>query len=236
MSSVAEAASVFDLFGVSDSEVSPYILARRKFMPKEEYNRTVAELASSSTLYVGNLSFFTTEEQIYELFQRVGDVKRIIMGLNKHTKTPCGFCFVEYYTHEDALSAVRLLSGTKLDDRPIRADLDPGFKEGRQYGRAADGGQVRDAHRVEYDPDRPTDPLAAAQTPSSSSAAKSTDSPRPSSHHDSSERSAKRPKTGSVPFSAPSSSFSPSSSSSSSSSSRAVPVDAISEDGSAEQQ
>ena len=53
-------------------------------------------LKRSTTLYVGNLSFYTTEEQIWELFSRAGDVKRIVMGLDKHKKTPCGFCFVEY--------------------------------------------------------------------------------------------------------------------------------------------
>ena len=52
-------------------------------------------LAQSSTLYVGNLSFYTTEEQIYELFSKCGDIKRIIMGLDRNKKTPCGFCFVE---------------------------------------------------------------------------------------------------------------------------------------------
>lgn len=50
----------------------------------------------STTLYVGNLSFYTTEEQIHELFSKCGDVKRIIMGLDSMKKTPCGFCFVEY--------------------------------------------------------------------------------------------------------------------------------------------
>lgn len=45
---------------------------------------------------MGNLSFYTTEEQIHELFGRCGDVKRIVMGLDKFKKTPCGFCFVEY--------------------------------------------------------------------------------------------------------------------------------------------
>jgi len=54
------------------------------------------KLLTSSTLYVGNLSFYTTEEQIHELFNRAGDIKRIIMGLDKLRKTPCGFCFVEY--------------------------------------------------------------------------------------------------------------------------------------------
>jgi len=52
-------------------------------------------LATSTTLYVGNLSFFTTEEQIYEVFSKCGEIKRIIMGLDRNTKTPCGFCFVE---------------------------------------------------------------------------------------------------------------------------------------------
>ena len=45
---------------------------------------------------MGNLSFYTTEEQIHELFSRAGDLKRIIMGLDKIKKTPCGFCFIEY--------------------------------------------------------------------------------------------------------------------------------------------
>ena len=39
---------------------------------------------------------YTTEEQIHELFSRAGDLKRIIMGLDKIKKTPCGFCFIEY--------------------------------------------------------------------------------------------------------------------------------------------
>merc|ERR1711881_231354 len=55
-------------------------------------------LRTSTTMYVGNLSFFTTEEQLYKLFGKCGDVKRIIMGLDKFKRTPCGFCFVEYYT------------------------------------------------------------------------------------------------------------------------------------------
>lgn len=64
-------------------------------------------LKTSSTLYIGNLSFYTTEEQIYELFSRCGDIRRVIMGLDKYKKTPCGFCFVEYYTREDSENCMR---------------------------------------------------------------------------------------------------------------------------------
>ncbi|KAJ1665721.1 nuclear cap binding complex subunit [Coemansia sp. RSA 1813] len=112
------------------------------------------ELTKSSTLYVGNLSFYTTEEQIYEVFSKAGEIKRIIMGLSRAAKTPCGFCFVEYYTHEDALNCMKYVNGTKLDDRIVRTDLDPGFREGRQFGRGRSGGQVRDEYRQEYDEGR----------------------------------------------------------------------------------
>ncbi|KAF8309807.1 RNA-binding domain-containing protein [Clavulina sp. PMI_390] len=117
-------------------------------------------LAKSTTLYIGNLSFYTTEEQIYEIFAKCttpdigGGVKRVIMGLDRNTKTPCGFCFVEFYTHAEALAALRYVSGTKLDERIIRCDLDLGYSEGRQFGRGKSGGQVRDEHRQDYDAGR----------------------------------------------------------------------------------
>ncbi|OAA53430.1 nuclear cap binding protein subunit 2 [Cordyceps fumosorosea ARSEF 2679] len=111
-------------------------------------------LADATTLYVGNLSFYTTEEQVYELFSKCGEIKRLVMGLDRFSKTPCGFCFVEYYTHQDALDCMKYVGGTKLDERVIRTDLDPGFEEGRQYGRGKSGGQVRDEYREDFDEGR----------------------------------------------------------------------------------
>ncbi|PWN40134.1 putative nuclear cap binding protein subunit 2 [Ceraceosorus guamensis] len=121
---------------------------------------TYMALSKTATLYVGNLSFYTTEEQMHELFGRVcnassgGGIRRIIMGLDRINKTPCGFAFVEYYTHAEALACMRQISGTKLDERVIRCDLDPGYTDGRQYGRGRSGGQVRDEYRQEYDAGR----------------------------------------------------------------------------------
>ena len=120
-------------------------------MPLEQQ---VELLQTTRTLYVGNLSFYTTEEQIYELFSRAGEVARIVMGLNRLNMTPCGFCFVECYSRADALACVRYLTGTVLDERVIRVALDRGFEEGRQYGRGRTGRQNRDDHRDYYDPDR----------------------------------------------------------------------------------
>ncbi|CAN0896740.1 Nuclear cap-binding protein subunit 2 [Linum grandiflorum] len=111
-------------------------------------------LQTSTTVYIGNMSFYTTEEQVYELFTRAGEIKKIIMGLDKNTKTPCGFCFVLFYSRDDTENAVKYISGTILDDRPIRVDFDWGFQEGRQWGRGRSGGQVRDEYRTDYDPGR----------------------------------------------------------------------------------
>lgn len=67
---------------------------------------------------------------------------------------------------------MRYISGTKLDERIIRCDLDLGYRDGRQFGRGKSGGQVcfskpcfcyalddttfkvRDEHRQDYDPGR----------------------------------------------------------------------------------
>ncbi|MCJ1388235.1 nuclear cap binding complex subunit [Xylographa bjoerkii] len=110
---------------------------------REERERTPEQvedpLKDATTLYVGNLC---------------GEIKRLVMGLDRFNKTPCGFCFVEYYTHQDALDCMKYIGGTKLDERIIRTDLDPGFQEGRQYGRGKSGGQVRDEYRDEFDPGR----------------------------------------------------------------------------------
>ncbi|KAM3416259.1 Nuclear cap-binding protein subunit 2 [Cercospora zeina] len=134
---------------------------KRKRNPNDEPAETRApspdleeKLSNATTLYVGNLSFYTTEEQIHSLFSTCGEIKRLVMGLDRFAKTPCGFCFVEYYTHQDALDCLKYVGGTKLDERIIRTDLDEGFSEGRQYGRGRSGGQVRDEYREEYDPGR----------------------------------------------------------------------------------
>ncbi|CAI9273307.1 unnamed protein product [Lactuca saligna] len=105
---------------------------------QEEYEHA---LQTSTTVYIGNMSFYTTEEQLYELFSRAGEIKKIVMGLDKNTKTPCGFCFIMYYSREDTEDSVKYISGTILDDRPIRVDFDWGFQDGRQWGRGRSGGQ-----------------------------------------------------------------------------------------------
>lgn len=73
---------------------------------------------------------------------QVGHIDKVIMGLDKNNNTPCGFCFVIYYTRGESERCVKYINGTVLDDRIVRVDHDWGFQEGRQWGRGRSGGQV----------------------------------------------------------------------------------------------
>lgn len=106
-----------------------------------------AAKAKSSTVYVGGLSPFSVEEQIHALFSKAGVVRRVVMGLHRVERTPCGFCFVEFERRGAAVAAQHLLSAFMLDGKELKVELDPGFREGRQYGRARSGGQMQEERR-----------------------------------------------------------------------------------------
>lgn len=132
------------------SLISADAVSSKLYWDRSHYDSPASQmiaLGSSSTLYIGNLSFATRTCHLRSLFSSIGMVKNIHMGLDRYQKTPCGFAFVEYHRREHALDAIAFLSGTKLDGKVIRVELDAGFKPGRQYGRGMSGGQVRDDRR-----------------------------------------------------------------------------------------
>lgn len=108
----------------------------------------------SFTVYVGNLSFFTSESQLYFLFSMAGFVDRVVMGLHRTERTPCGFAFVMFYNRDGVVNASKFLNGMVVDGKKMKVEVDPGFKEGRQYGRARSGGQMQDERRSYADPQR----------------------------------------------------------------------------------
>lgn len=104
-------------------------------------------IEESSTVYVGNLSYYTNEYQLYELFGRCGSIKRIIMGLDRNKKTPCGFCFIEFDERESAVKSCSHITKHKLDGRELTVNMDAGYEVGREYGRGSEGGQLGDERR-----------------------------------------------------------------------------------------
>lgn len=129
---------LFDSEGDSPSRI---YWDRKQFA---NFDDQLQALKGSKLLYIGNLSFFTTELQIQHAFSQIGPIKRIIMGLNANTKTPCGFCFVEYFSQQHTADCLKYLSLSMCDEQVIRCELDAGFVAGRQFGRGSSGGQTRD--------------------------------------------------------------------------------------------
>ena len=71
-------------------------------------------------VYVGNLSFDTTQDKLQELFETHGQVANIDLVTDRYTGRPRGFAFVEMMTEEGASAAIRALDGQDVDGRALK--------------------------------------------------------------------------------------------------------------------
>ena len=70
-------------------------------------------------LYVGNLSYNTSQEQLMTLFSEAGEVKEVNVITDRDTGRPKGFAFVEMATEEAAQAAISRFNNYSLDDRNL---------------------------------------------------------------------------------------------------------------------
>jgi RNA recognition motif-containing protein len=76
----------------------------------------------AAKLFVGNLSFQATEEDLRELFAQAGTVETVRIITDQFTGRPRGFGFVEMATKEEAMKAVEMLNGRLFRDRNLVVD------------------------------------------------------------------------------------------------------------------
>ncbi len=76
----------------------------------------------SKKLYVGNLPFSSTEEDLRDLFGRHGNVESVNVIMDRETGRPRGFAFVEMEDPSAASDAIRALDGSNLGGRDIRVN------------------------------------------------------------------------------------------------------------------
>jgi len=102
---------------------------------------------SSAKLYVGNLSYGTTDGTIRSLFESHGTVASVNLIADRETGRPKGFGFVEMGTPEEAEAAKSALDGTEVDGRTIKVDMakeqQPRRSGGGGYGGGYGGGSRR---------------------------------------------------------------------------------------------
>jgi RNA recognition motif-containing protein len=76
----------------------------------------------SKKLYVGNLSFDSTEADLKDLFGRHGSVESVAVITDRETGRPRGFGFVEMSEESSAQDAIRALDGTDFGGRNIKVN------------------------------------------------------------------------------------------------------------------
>ncbi len=73
-------------------------------------------------LYVGNLDFQTTVEDLTLLFTGAGEVRRVQVITDRETQRPKGFAFVEMGNDAEALRAISLYNGHILNERTLQVN------------------------------------------------------------------------------------------------------------------
>lgn len=90
-------------------------------------------------LYVGNLSFQTTEQNLTKLFAQHGTVIETNLIMDRETQRPRGFAFVTMANAQDGQAAIDALSGKSVDGRNLTvSEAKP--MESRGGGRSGGGG------------------------------------------------------------------------------------------------
>ena len=95
----------------------------------------------AAKLFVGNLSFQATEEDLRELFAQAGTVETVRIITDQFTGRPRGFGFVEMATAEDADAAVKKFNGQEMDGRTLKVEIAKSGGAGGKGGgyRSSDG-------------------------------------------------------------------------------------------------
>ncbi len=95
---------------------------------------------SNSKLYVGNLSFKTTEDELRSAFGQFGAVTDVYVAMDKMTGRPRGFAFVTMGTADEAKAAAEKMNGTDLGGRQLTVN-EARPKEERPAGGFGGGGR-----------------------------------------------------------------------------------------------
>src|SRR5688572_14049431 len=75
-----------------------------------------------SKIFVGNLDFRTTREEVESLFGQVGKVEDVFFPTDRDTGRPRGFAFVTFSSDEEAAQAIEKFNGHELSGRALRVN------------------------------------------------------------------------------------------------------------------
>jgi RNA recognition motif-containing protein len=91
-------------------------------------------------LYVGNLSYSVTEDELREMFAQAGSVTSVAVIKDRDTGQSKGFAFIEFSTQADAQKAISRFNGQKLGERTLTVNLARPKEERSRSGGGYGGG------------------------------------------------------------------------------------------------
>src|SRR5437762_13325675 len=97
-------------------------------------------------LFVGNLPYDATEDDIRAHFAAAGNVLNVFVPLDRETGRKRGFAFVEFNDNAEAQEAIRLFNNQNFKGRPLAVN-EASAKEGRPPGPGGPGGFRRSGRR-----------------------------------------------------------------------------------------
>ena len=96
---------------------------------------------SNNKLFVGNLSFNTTENDLQDTFAAHGTVLEANLMMDRESGRPRGFGFVTMSTPEEAQAAIDALNGKDMDGRALTVNIARPREERSGGGRGSSGGR-----------------------------------------------------------------------------------------------
>jgi cold-inducible RNA-binding protein len=93
-----------------------------------------------TNIFVGNLSFQTSQEDLTAAFTQYGAVERVNIVTDRDSGQPRGFAFVEMTDRREAETAISVLNGTELNGRAMNVNEARPKTEGGGGGRRPGGG------------------------------------------------------------------------------------------------
>ncbi len=101
-------------------------------------------------LFVGNMSFQTTEDDLRALFEPFGQITRVHIATDRETGRARGFAFVEMANDEEAAKAITALDGKEVGGRNLKVNEARPKGEGRGPRGGGGGGRGGGGSRDDY--------------------------------------------------------------------------------------
>ncbi|XP_065293687.1 cleavage stimulation factor subunit 2 isoform X2 [Dermacentor albipictus] len=120
---------------------------------------------SVRSVFVGNIPYEATEEQLKDIFSEVGPVVSFRLVYDRETGKPKGYGFCEYKDQETALSAMRNLNAFDLNGRPLRVDnaaSEKSKEELKNLQASLGGPPVESPYGPEVEPERAPEAISKA--------------------------------------------------------------------------